>query len=218
MDDNVTDTAAQGPASGESTEPPRREGGAPLTDFEKRLVLVLAHLLVAMAVLSMWAAADAWQRVTGLALASVLAVATALPAGVVLATLLHEWGHLAGARLAGARYGIPGKPGLFVFDFDFERNTAQQFLTMSYGGQIGGALAVLLLCFALPLDSAGRAMLVSAAAGAAVFAAAIEWPVIGRTRAGANPREELGRIDRATLYGGASKGLAATFVFWLVLA
>ena len=199
-----------GAAPSGAAQPERRDG-------DKRLVLVGTHLLVAMLVLSMWAAADAWQAATGFALASLLSVLTAFLAGFVLGTLVHEWGHFFGARRVGASYTIPGKPGLFVFNFDFARNSASQFLTMSYGGQLGGALAVVLLWLAVPTDTAGRAMLVAAAGGGAVFAAAIEWPVIRAVRAGGEPATALGRIDRAVLQGSALKGLAGTALFWLIL-
>lgn len=188
-----------------------------LRDSDRRLVIVGSHLLVAMLVLSMWAAADSWQAVTGLALASLLSVLTAFLAGFVLGTLVHEWGHFLGARRAGASYTIPGKPGLFVFNFDFARNSASQFLTMSYGGQLGGALAVLLLWLAVPTDTAGRAMLVAAAGGGAVFAAAIEWPVIRAVRAGGEPAAQLAKIDRAVLSSSALKALVGIALLWLIL-
>ena len=218
MSENATDPGAdagqpqeeRGAAPSRAPQPERRDG-------DKRLVLIGTHLLVGMLVLSMWAAADTWQAVTGLALAGLLSVLTAFLAGFVLGTLVHEWGHFLGARRAGAGYTIPGKPGLFVFNFDFARNSASQFLTMSYGGQVGGALAVLLLWLAVPTDTAGRAMLVAAAGGGAVFAAAIEWPVIRAVRAGGEPATELGRIDRAVLQGSALKGFVATVLFWFVL-
>jgi hypothetical protein len=218
MSENATDPGAgagqpqeePGAAPSRAPEPERRDG-------DKRLVLIGTHLLVGMLVLSMWAAADTWQAVTGLALAGLLSVLTAFLAGFVLGTLVHEWGHFLGARFAGASYTIPGKPGLFLFNFDFARNSASQFLTMSYGGQLGGALAVLLLWLAVPTDTAGRAMLVAAAGGAAVFAAAIEWPVIRAVRAGGEPGAALGKIDRSVLQGSALKGLLATALFWLLL-
>lgn len=215
-DDVEQDANAGAPKEGAGAAPSAEPQPGP-RDSDKRLVLVGTHLLAAMLVLSMWAAADAWQAVTGLGLASLLAVLTAFLAGFVLGTLVHEWGHFLGARFAGASYTIPGKPGLFLFNFDFARNSAGQFLTMSYGGQLGGALAVLLLWLAVPTDTAGRTMLVAAAGGAAVFAAAIEWPVIRAVRAGGQPGAELGRIDRSVLQGSALKGLLATAVFWLLL-
>lgn len=216
MSAEETDAAHQAQGPGNAEQPAAAAALQP-SDLDKRLLLVVVHLLVAMVVTSMWGAADAWQEVSGLAIAGVLSVATAFLAGFVLGTLVHEWGHLAGARVAGARYTIPGKPGLFVFNFDFAQNSPQQFLTMSWGGQIGGVLAVVLLWLAVPLDTAGRAMLVSAAAGAAVFAAGIEWPVMRRVGTGGSPHEELARIDRDVLYGSALKGLGATALFWFVL-
>ena len=216
-DDNMEQGANAGPSREGPGAAPSAEPQTAPRDSDKRLVLVGAHLLAAMLVLSMWAAADAWQAVTDLGLASLLSVLTAFLAGFVLGTLVHEWGHFVGARVAGASYTIPGKPGLFLFNFDFSRNSASQFLTMSYGGQLGGALAVLLLWLAVPTDTAGRTMLVAAAGGAAVFAAAIEWPVIRAVRAGGEPGAALGKIDRSVLQGSALKGLLATALFWLLL-
>ena len=97
-----------GAAPSSAPQPERR-------DSDKRLVLIVSHLLVAMLVLSMWAAADTWQAVTGLALASLLSVLTAFLAGFVLGTLVHEWGHFLGARRAGASYTIPGDTSITSF-------------------------------------------------------------------------------------------------------
>jgi len=216
-DDDMEQGANAGPSGERPDAAPSAEPQPAPRDSDNRLVLVGAHLLVAMLVLSLWAAADAWQAVTGLGLSGLLSVLTAFLAGFVLGTLVHEWGHFVGARVAGASYTIPGKPGLFLFNFDFSRNSASQFLTMSYGGQLGGALAVLLLWLAVPTDTAGRTMLVAAAGGAAVFAAAIEWPVIRAVRAGGEPGAALGKIDRSVLQGSALKGLLATALFWLLL-
>lgn len=185
-------------------------------DIDRRINLVIAHFLVGTGVLTLWGAADAWQAATGLGLAKWMSVATALPAGVVVSTLIHEWMHFAGARAAGAVYGVPDKLGLFVFNYDFARNDVQQFFLMSYGGQLGGLLSVLLLWWALPMDTAGRVMLVCAAIGAVVFAACIEWPVLQRTRVSGAPARELGKITRQTVYRAGSWGAAAAVGLWLV--
>jgi len=184
---------------------------------DRRVKLVLAHVFAGVAALALWAAADAWQAATGLAAASLLSVLAALPAGFVFATLVHEWGHFAGARIAGARYTVPEKVGLFAFNFDFGANSVQQFLSMSWGGQIGGAISIGLLWAALPLDTAGRCMVVASAIGAFFFAGRIEWPVLARTRVSGNPLAELSRIDRSTIYSSARTGLVATVLGWLVL-
>jgi len=212
------DAEQAGSESGLSGEEPLAAVDMMPTDLDRRIKIVVAHLIVAMAVLALWAAADAWQAVTELAIASVLSVGTALVAGVVLSTMIHEWGHLAGARFAKARYSIPDSLGLFVFNYDFRSNSVSQFLSMSYGGQIGGALAIVLIWLSIPFDTAGRAMLFSASIGAFVFAAMIEWPVLAGTRKGGNPAQELGRINKQTLYRSGSTALAVIAVVWVVLA
>jgi hypothetical protein len=181
------------------------------------MTLVFGHLFIGAAALGLWAAADAWQAVTGLFAAALLSVVLAIPAGVVFSTLVHEWCHFLGARIAGARYRVPARFGLFSFDFDYVGNSSAQFRTMSYGGQVGSVLAVIALCLALPLDTSGRAMLVSAAIASGVFGAMIEWPVLARVDAGMSPLEALGRIDRALLYRCAGRAAGFMLVVWLLL-
>ena len=206
---------ASGQAGDTSAAP---NGNSSSRDLDCRIKLVAAHLLTGVALLSLWAATDAWQAVTGLRAAALLSVLAAIPAGVVFGTLVHEWGHFAGARLAGARYTVPDRLGLFVFNYDFGANSVSQFFTMSWGGQIGGALAVVLLWWALPLDTAGRAMIVAAAIGAFFFAGTIEWPVLSRTRSSGNPLAELAKIDRDVLYRGGSIGALAGLLAWALIA
>jgi hypothetical protein len=206
MDQDRSDSAAPG------------DPGTPGNDADRRLMLVLAHILAVVATFALWAAADAWQSATGIAAASVLSVLAAIPAGVVFATLVHEWGHFAGARVSGARYTVPRKVGLYAFDYDFSANSIPQFFSMSWGGQIGGAVAIALLWAALPQDTAGRCMVLASAIGAFFFAGMIEWPVLMRTRTSGNPLAELSRINRDTLYRSGRTGLGAMLVAWLVLA
>lgn len=188
------------------------------TDADRRAKLAVGHLLIGVSFFCLWAAADAWQAVTQLGVAALLSVLAAIPAGFVFGTLVHEWCHFAGARLSGARYTVPSRFGLFVFDYDFRNNGLSHFFAMSYGGQAGSVLAVLLLAIALPLDTAGRAMLVAACVGAGVFGAMIEWPVLARTRRSGDPVGELGKIDKSTLYRSAGASSVATLACWLLLA
>ncbi len=207
----------QDESSSAGPEGPGESSAAAGDASDRRVKLVLAHVFAAVAALSLWAAADAWQAATRLMAASLLSVFAAIPAGFVFATLVHEWGHFAGARVVGARYTVPEKIGLFAFNFDFGANSVRQFLSMSWGGQIGGAVSIGLLWAALPLDTAGRCMVVASAIGAFFFAGMIEWPVLARTRVSGNPLAELSRIDRATIYGSARTGLVAAVLSWLVL-
>ena len=74
--------------------------------------MLLRDVAVMLAAISIWAAADTWYTVTGLAIAQVIAVADAALAGVIVAVLLHEWGHYAGARISGASVRRVMPPGL----------------------------------------------------------------------------------------------------------
>jgi hypothetical protein len=214
MQGDTLQGAAEAAQSAEAATPPPGAGAA--TDLDRRLMLVFGQLLIGAAVLALWAAADAWQAVTGLFAAALLSVVLAVPAGLVFSTLVHEWFHFLGARLGGARYAVPARFGLFVFDFDYRASSVQSFRLMSYGGQAGSVVAVLLVWFALPMDTAGRVMLFCAAIGSGAFGALIEWPVLGRVAAGMDPLASLGRIDKALLYRSAGTASAITLALWLV--
>jgi hypothetical protein len=157
------------------------------------------HALVFLLALSAFAAADSWYTVTGLGIAGLLCIITAALAGITIATLVHEWFHYLGARYCGAQFDIPSRQGLFVYDWDFTSNSVRQFLIMSIAGSIGGFLAVILLWNAVPADSWGRAVLRGAAVASIIYAAMIEWPVIGRIRRGGDPLTELSKIDKQLL-------------------
>lgn len=152
------------------------------------------HALVLLSALSLFAAADSWSVVTGLGIATLLGIATGALAGVVTANLVHEWFHYLGARYAGAAFEVPARLGLFLYDWDFATNSQRQFLTMSVAGSIGGFVAIFLIWNAVPIDNWGRAALLSGVIASVVFAALIEWPVIGRVRDGADPFTELAKV------------------------
>lgn len=158
-----------------------------------------AHLLAWLAAMGLFAAADSWSTVTALPLAGFLCVIAGIIAGFVTATLVHEWFHFMGAVSASAAYDIPARPGLFVYDWNFEQNSVSQFYRMSIAGSIGGAVAVLLVWYNLPTDSWGRAAFHGGALAAFAFAAVIEWPVLRRTRVSGEPFAELSKIDGGVL-------------------
>ncbi len=172
---------------------------------------------LALVAFSMWAAADSWYLLTGLPLASGLSILTGALAGLAVATVIHEWSHFLGARLAGASYKIPKKFGFFVFDYDFPSNNLSQFNWMSLGGQLGSLATILLLFFSVPLDNPGRAMLLAAAVGSAVFGGMIEWPVIKRSQASGEPMAELSQVTPQVLQRSAVTGIVATLGLWSVI-
>lgn len=167
--------------------------------FLRSARLAGVHLLVWIGALGLFAAADSWSLLSGLGLADLLAVVTGALAGLVTTTLIHEWFHFLGAQLSGGRFGIPEKSGLFVYDWDFQRNDTAQFFLMSVAGSVGGALSLLLVWYALPPVTAGRAAVFAGAIAGFVFGAVIEWPVLRRVRFGGEPLAELSKIDEQVL-------------------
>jgi hypothetical protein len=81
-----------------------------------------------------------------------LAVLTGL-ATALCGFLMHEWGHLLGARLARSKLEFPPLYSLFLFKFDVLHNGRREFLAMSYGGYAASALSVLVLALVLPRDA-----------------------------------------------------------------
>lgn len=183
--------------------------------FLARHALIQFGLLVLL--LSLFAAADSWQHITGWNLAAGLAWVTGLLAGFAVTSVLHEWFHWLGGKLSGGAYSIPEKPGLFVFDWDFENNSVRQFFTMSIGGNLGGVLALASLAAAVTTDTAGRSALVAGAVASVAFAAIIEWPVLWRTRTSGNPVQELSKIGPEVLKRAALGGMGAGLLGWYLI-
>jgi len=167
---------------------------------------------IALAALSLWAAADAWYAATGLGFAALLAVLDGVAAGVVLGRLAHEWGHFAGARWSGGiAPTLPIRSFFPIFNLDMAASSAHAFRAMSVCGNVGHWLLVLLLATCLPLDTAGRAALLSGAFGFAISASTTEFPIIQRAFSGASPAESFkglsGAILRRNQWIGAGVGL-----------
>ncbi len=102
-----------------------------------------------------------------------VAVAAGVGAGVV-GFLMHEWGHLAGAKLSGGVAHIPSKlTSPFLFHFNVKESTRAQFAWMSLGGFAATAVASRFIWKTVPRGAlSGRIALVTTAAGIAVTVAA----------------------------------------------
>jgi len=181
-------------------------------------LVVLRDVALVAGLLSIFAAAEAWASVSGLALASGLSTIDGLLVGAAVAAILHEWGHFLGVRLAGGHSPLKPIGGFFpVFEFDYRGNDARAFDWMSIGGNAGDIAVVLVFFFALPLTTPGTTALVAGAFGFAVFAAAIEFPVIQKARAGMSATDALLTIPRGFTRRYTRWGLAAAFVAFAVL-
>ena len=173
---------------------------------------------IALAALSLWAAAESLHAVTGLAIAALLSVLDGVVVGYVVTKLAHEWGHFAGARWSG---GIaPTKPisSFFpIFTLDMERSDDRAFRAMGIGGNIGHWLSVSILAASFPLDTPGRVALLCGGISFAVSASATEFPVIQRAFAGASPSESFKGITGATLRRNRWIGAGVGAVLYLAL-
>ena len=174
---------------------------------------------IALAALSLWAAADAWRAVTGLTFATPLSALNGAVAGYLLGRMAHEWGHFAGARLAG---GIaPTRPidSIFTFfDFDLGRSSPASFRAMGIWGNVGHWAAVLLLLSVAPLDSPGRIALPSGAFAFAFSASLTELPVIRRAYAGASAADSFRGLTLATVRRDRLVGAGAGLLLFALIA
>ena len=181
-------------------------------------LVILRDVAVVSILLSIFAAAETWATVSGLAIASLLSVVDGLLVGAATAALMHEWGHFAGARLAGGHAPLkPIRDFLPIFDFDYKNNSAIAFEWMSIGGNVGNISVVLIFFVVLPLDSAGAAALVAGAFGFTVFAGGIEFPVIRKAQAGMSGIEALGTLPNDFLRRYTRWGIGAALVALILL-
>lgn len=173
---------------------------------------------IALAALSLFAAADAWYATTGLAFAGLLAVLDGIAVGIVLGTGAHEWGHFIGARMGGGIAPTRGARSLFpIFDFDLQHSEPSAFRAMSVGGNLGhwGLVALLALC--LPLDTSGRTALLASTFGFAISASLTEFPIIQRAFSGATPTESFEGLTKEKLERHRWMGAGAGLALFLVL-
>jgi len=169
-------------------------------------------LLVA-AALSLFAAADAWSAVVPGALPATLAVVDGVLAALVAGYAAHEWGHLAGARLAGAAVSLGGPTDLQLFRFDLEESDLRAFRWMSAGGNAAPWLLVGLLGASLPLTTPGQVALFATSLAGVVFVNLVELPVLARTFSGVAPRAALDAVGpRTFVASGAAAGATGLLV------
>ena len=182
------------------------------TKPEPTLFSLLARdTAIALAALSLWAAADTWYLVSGLGFALAISVLDAIFVGYILGALFHEWGHYTGAKLSGASAPRvkPKGTSLFRFNFDMAANTQRQFHWMSFGGWVfhWGLLAILVL--AMPFNSIGRIALASSVFGFILYATFIETGILRQTLGGSDPAETLSQLSAKTFQQAGIVGSVA---------
>jgi hypothetical protein len=104
--------------------------------------------------------------------------------------LFHEWGHLTAAILARSEVRLPDRASeIFLFNFDVDRNDARQFTTMSLGGFLASALAIVFFLRALPPGTLATKITLTLAALGLLATAVLELPPFFRVlRGGPLPR------------------------------
>ncbi|MDP6374452.1 MAG: hypothetical protein QF921_08150 [Pseudomonadales bacterium] len=151
------------------------------------------HAAAVVAALTLFGAAHTWSAASGWLLAAGVSIAAAVLAGIVVSSIVHEWGHFSGAYLSGSHYTVAEKPVnlYFMFDFDMQSNSVRQALWMSWGGVVGSWTPMVVLFALVPMDSLASAALVATLAGRAFNASYFEIPVILNTRRTREFRKEL---------------------------
>jgi len=211
MSDEKAEAAVESAERGNAT-PEKRGKKESIPDMLRLKLNAIYHGKSILLYLAVFAAMDAWVVSTALPLAYILSVITALVVGHYLSGQFHEWGHFVGARVASSHAPMVPKPiEEFVFGFNMEKNTAKQFLFMSFGGPIGNFLLVFLVLLLIPLDNLGRAALFAMVLGKAIGVVVFEGPIIYRTIKGGQPKQELDRqLENGSLAKGQFYGYIAT--------
>lgn len=149
----------------------------------RALVLAVRDGLVLAATLALWL----WvlpmdSGAVHIALSLVAALLT-----VLSGFLLHEWGHLLGAVVAGSRVHLPSHPlaSPFLFRFDTMHNTARQFCAMSLGGFVASLLVVLALLLWLPRGHLATTLALTLTGLGVLATIVIEFPEFWRVWRGA---------------------------------
>ena len=200
------------------------EKAARQVDFARIRRIGSYHFAMAMGALTIWGAAVTWAQVTGWAIAQFAAVGGALVAGMILPSIIHEWGHFAGARLSGAQSPALEKPRnhYFMFDFAMDQNDARQFIWMSWGGILAPWVLVVGAWVFVPWALTSGLVLIATLMSRAVAVTVFEAPIAQAVSQGGDPGTELGRqvkdgaLSRAGLVGNVS-GWLIFAALWVVL-
>ncbi len=159
------------------------------------LQLLARDSLLVCATLGLWF----WSRQLD-GLSTPLAVSVAIAAGVMTAVsgyLAHEWGHLCGALLRGSVVELPkGITAVFLFKFNSEQNSREQFLWMSMGGFVSSALIVALLLALLSFDRLADQVALGLTLAGVIATLVLEVPPAVRVYRGA-------ALPRGAAYSGS---------------
>lgn len=180
--------------------------------------VAIRHGGTLLAAITLWGAADYWATGSGLWLAETIALFNAVFAGTMIAFLLHEWGHFAGARLSGSFAPVMKEPvSFFMFAFKEHRNTQGQFIAMSLGGPVANWLLVIVLFLGLPLDTWSQCLILATGFAIAVSVSVFELPIINQVMYGAEPAETIKQRQAEVGNFPRTVGILAGAALWLMV-
>jgi peptidoglycan/LPS O-acetylase OafA/YrhL len=114
-----------------------------------------------------------------------IAVAAGSMASIV-GYLAHEWGHFSAARAGGSVMRTPASPTeMFLFNFDSDRNSREQFLLMSSGGFLASAIVIVVFLMTLPFPSLSSLIALGLTIAGVIATAVLEVPPFLRVWHGA---------------------------------
>ena len=158
-------------------------GNGTLVGWIARDTLIFLLLAFVCAALNAWTVGG-----TGV-LAAAIGTAFGFVSAYVGCYIVHEWGHLIGARASGASMPFNHYRTPLIGAFDPSAHSTRQFLALSWGGVVGYLLvaaAMLLIYLHGALNWVG-AGLATGGAAFVVQSLAVDLPQINRVRRGADP-------------------------------
>lgn len=156
--------------------------------------MMLRDVLVIVATLALWR----WSRELDAAQGA-LAIPVAILAGASAAVagfLLHEWGHLLGALIAGSAVEFPPTiRSIFLFKFG-ESNGRRQYLWMSGGGFAASIVVIAVLAFTLNFHALADWIAIALVVAGVIATFILELPPAWRVLRGAPVEPDLVKLPQ----------------------
>lgn len=156
--------------------------------------MLLRDVVVIVATLALWR----WSRELDAAQAA-LSIPVAIVAGASAAVagfLVHEWGHLLGALIAGSAVEFPSTiRSIFLFKFG-ESNGRRQYLWMSGGGFAASIAVIVVLAFSLNFHALADWVAIALVVAGVIATFVLELPPAWRVLRGAPVEPDLVKLPQ----------------------
>ena len=156
--------------------------------------MLLRDVVVLVATFALWS----WSRELD-AVHSALAIPVAILAGASAAVagfLLHEWGHLLGALIAGSAVSYPSTiRSIFLFKFG-ESNGRRQYLWMSGGGFAASIVVIAVMAVTLSFNAVADWIALALVVAGVLATFILEIPPAWRVLRGAPVEPDLVKLPQ----------------------